>query len=90
MRFRWRRHDHADPLVCREFVELVSDYLEGTLPPRQRARMDAHLAECDGCSGYLEDMRRLVGSLHATPEPPPDGETRDALLRAFRDLRGER
>ena len=90
MRFlRRRRRGHDDPLVCKEFVELVTDYLEGTLPADQRARMDAHLAECDGCSGYLEDMRRIVGSLQATSEPPPDDATRDALLRAFRDLRGD-
>ena len=89
MRF-WRRRRNPDPLVCREFVDLVTDYLEGTLPERDRARMDAHLAECDGCAGYLEDMRRLADSLHATPEPPPDEATREALLRAFRELRGER
>jgi anti-sigma factor RsiW len=88
MRIWRRRHHDQDPLVCREFVELVTDYLDGALPDAQRARMDAHLAECDGCTGYLEDMRRLVGSLHETPEPPPNPATRDALLRAFRDLRG--
>ena len=88
MRF-WRRRREEDPLVCREFVELVTNYLAGTLTDRDRARMDAHLAECDGCAGYLEDMRRLVGSLHETPEPPTDEATRDALLRAFRELRGE-
>jgi anti-sigma factor RsiW len=88
MRF-WRRRHSADPLVCREFVELVTDYVEGTLPEAERARMEAHLAECEGCSGYLEDMRRLVGSLHETPEPPPDPHTREVLLRAFRDLRGD-
>lgn len=88
MRF-WRRRHAADPLVCREFVELVTNYLEDTLPEAERARMEAHLAECDGCSGYLEDMRRLVGSLHQTPEPLPDPHTREVLLRAFRDLRGD-
>jgi hypothetical protein len=46
------------------------------------------LAECDGCAGYLEDMRRLVGSLGEVAEPAPDPETREALLRAFRDLHG--
>lgn len=90
MKRLWRRRHKEDPLVCREFVELVTAYLEGTLPEPDRARMDAHLAECDGCAGYLDDMRRLVGSLHETPEPPPDEATRDALLRAFRELRGER
>ena len=85
--WRRRRYDR-DPLVCREFVELVTDYLEGTLPDSERVRMEAHLADCDGCTGYLEDMRRLVGSLRARPEPPPDPATRDALLRAFRVRRG--
>ena len=84
----FRRQRHVDPLVCREFVQLVSDYLEGALPEDQRLRFEEHLAECDGCSGYLEDMRRVVGSLNAVPLTPPDPATREALLRAFRDLRG--
>jgi anti-sigma factor RsiW len=87
MRF-WRRRHQQDPLVCREFVELVIDYLEGALPDVERARFEAHLAECDGCTAYLEDMRRLVGSLREVPEPPPDPRTHEALVRAFRDLRG--
>ena len=88
MRWRiWRRGRTHDPLVCREFVELVTDYFDGALPEDERARFEAHLAECDGCAGYLDDMRRLVGSLHEAPEPPPDLETREALLRAFRELR---
>lgn len=84
--WRRRRRDH-EALVCREFVELVSDYLEGALPASERARFEAHLAECDGCSGYLEDMRRMVESMSELPEPPADPATHDALLRAFRDLR---
>jgi anti-sigma factor RsiW len=89
MRRLFRRHRHGDPLVCREFVQLVTDYLEGCLPDAERLRFEAHLAECDGCTGYLEDIRRLVGSLHAMPAPAPDPATRETLLRAFRDLRGE-
>jgi anti-sigma factor RsiW len=90
MRF-WRRrsHDH-DALVCREFVELVTDYLEGALPEHERVRFEAHLAECDGCAGYLQDIRRIVDTLHAPPAPPPDPTTREALVRAFEDLRGSR
>ena len=88
MRWRvWRRGHAHDALVCREFVELVTDYLEGALPEDEHARFEAHLAECDGCAGDLEDMRRLVGSLQDAPEPPPDAETQAALLRAFRELR---
>ena len=88
MRLWRRRHSHnEDGLVCREFVELVTDYLEGGLSARDRARFEAHLAECDGCAGYLDDMRRMVDSMSQLPDPPVDPATHDALLRAFRDLR---
>ena len=80
----WRRNP---PMVCQEFVELVTDYLEDRMPARERARFEAHLAECDGCSGYLEDMRGMVATM-GTVTAPPDPETREALMRAVRDLRG--
>jgi anti-sigma factor RsiW len=83
---RWRRTH--DPLRCREFVELVSEYLEGTLPAEERVRFEAHLADCDGCAGYLEDMGRMVASIGLEPAPPPDPATREVLQRALRDLRG--
>ena len=88
MRLLFSRRRTVDPLVCREFVQLVTDYLEGELPAEERAGFEAHLAECDGCAGYLEDIRRLVGSLHTMPVAPPDPHTRETLLRAFHDLRG--
>jgi anti-sigma factor RsiW len=77
-----------DPLVCQEFVELVTDYLEGALPTGDRARFEAHLSDCDGCTAYLESLRATIHTLQGFPPPPPDPHTREALLRAFRDLRG--
>jgi anti-sigma factor RsiW len=88
MPFFWRRDRYRhDPLVCREFVELVSDYLDANLAASERVRFEAHLADCDGCAGYLDDMRRVIDSLNELPEPPPDPAIQDALLKAFRDLR---
>ncbi len=57
---------NAPELTCRELVEIITDYLEGALPPPERARFDAHIRDCDGCATYLEQMRttiRLVGTL---------------------------
>jgi anti-sigma factor RsiW len=56
------------PFVCREMVELITDYLEGALPRGKRRRFEAHLAGCEHCSEYLEQMRRtiaLTGRLRA-------------------------
>ena len=71
-------------LSCQEFVELVTEYLEGTMAPEERERFDAHLAVCDPCTIYLEQMGqtvRAVGGL--TPEDlSPEAES--VLLDAFR------
>jgi anti-sigma factor RsiW len=72
-------------IACRELVELVTDYLEGRLPPEERARFDVHLAECDGCATYLEQMRQTIRALGRVPEESLSGEARDRLLEAFRD-----
>jgi anti-sigma factor RsiW len=85
IRLRLRRRRSPNPLACREFVELVSDYLEGTLPPDVRARVDAHLAECDACTGYLEDVRMIATTLPTIELPETDPATHAALLAAFRD-----
>jgi anti-sigma factor RsiW len=72
-------------LNCRELVELVTAYLEGDLSSGERKRFDAHLSGCDGCTMYVEQMRRaieLTGTL-SVDDVPREGE--EALLRAFRD-----
>lgn len=76
---------HVAPIACRELVELVTDYLEGALPPEQHARFENHIAGCDGCTAYLEQMRetiRLTGTLREQQIPPG---ALAALLHAFRD-----
>jgi anti-sigma factor RsiW len=75
----------ADELTCRELVELVTEYLEGALPDEERARFEAHLAECEGCAAYLAQMRdtlRIAGRLREESIAPA---ARESLLRAFRD-----
>ncbi|HEX2045412.1 MAG TPA: zf-HC2 domain-containing protein [Gaiellaceae bacterium] len=75
----------TDELTCRELVEIVTDYVEGALPLPERARFEAHLRECPGCTTYVEQMRetvRLTGGLREEHLPP---DARDTLLAAFRE-----
>jgi anti-sigma factor RsiW len=77
-------------LTCRELVELVTDYLDGSLSPRDRARFEAHLAGCTNCTLYVEQFRetiRLTGTLRESDVPP---EAAAALLAQFESWkRGE-
>jgi anti-sigma factor RsiW len=72
-------------LTCREVIDTLTDYLEDALPPEDRRRVEQHLAICDGCTTYLEQMRetiRLTGKV--TEEQIPE-EEKQRLLAAFRD-----
>jgi len=76
-----------EEMSCKSLVELVTEYLEDALPPAERDRFERHLAGCDGCTAYLEQMRttiRLTGAL--SEEQIPD-EAREALLRVYRGWR---
>jgi anti-sigma factor RsiW len=76
-----------DDLACREEVELITDYLEGALPDAQRARLEAHLATCPGCTEYVEQMRTLAGGLGALREDALPESLRTGLIASFRALR---
>ena len=71
-------------LPCQELVELVTDYLEDRLPPLERKRFEAHLAECEACRAYLEQFRATIRALGRLPEESLSPEARTALLTAFR------
>jgi anti-sigma factor RsiW len=77
--------DQLDQMTCRELVELVTEYLEGTLPEEDRVRFDDHLVSCPHCVTYLDQMRTTVGLLGTLSEDQVPHQARDELLSAFRD-----
>ncbi len=82
----WRRE-----VVCQQWVELVTDYLEGALPRRTRKAVDRHLAGCEHCAEYLAQLRttiKVTGSLRADDvvEAPPG--VMDAIEALLRELDG--
>ena len=50
-------------LACRELVRLATDYLDGDLPPDWRRGVEGHLAECDGCTEYLRQIRAVIDAV---------------------------
>ena len=77
--------DRTASLTCWELVELVTDYLEGTLPPEDRARFDEHIEGCRGCTAYVDQMQEMLRLLGNLTEESVSPEARDTLLQAFRD-----
>jgi anti-sigma factor RsiW len=80
------------PVRCVEFVESVTDWMEGALDDDERLTLEEHLAICPHCTEYLGQLRLSAAVLHEVDErapgaaPPPGA--RAALLDAFRRERG--
>jgi predicted anti-sigma-YlaC factor YlaD len=77
--------------VCRQFVEDVTAYLEGTLPDAVSVLVEAHLADCPHCREYLHQMRQTITMTRDLGDEDVDAmpaAVRERLLQAFRDSTG--
>lgn len=70
-------------LTCREFVELVTDYLEDALPFGRWVRFQLHLGVCVGCRNYLQEMKLTIARLGTLPLVPPSNAVANELRRRF-------
>ena len=83
MRFRRRE------VACRQAVDLMTEYLEGALSPRDRERFEAHLADCDHCVEYLAQIRATIAMAgHIEPDDLSD-EALEELVGLYRSWRGD-
>jgi len=89
----WQRsmsNDTLKEMACQELVEVITDYLEGTLPELDRVRFEEHLRTCPACHEYVEQMRALIRLSGGLTARSLDTDSVDALLHAFRDWRDSR
>ena len=72
-------------VVCQQWVELVTAYLDGALSRRLTKAIDRHLADCEHCAEYLAQMRRTIEIAGRLPDEPVPDALLDALQAAFEE-----
>jgi anti-sigma factor RsiW len=76
-----------EDMTCQALVEVVTEYLEGTLPALEHQRFESHLDGCDGCAAYVDQMRLTIQLLgHFAVEDIP-AEEQARLIELFRNWR---
>jgi hypothetical protein len=80
----------VDPasIRCAEFVELVTDWMEGGLPEPVRTEIEEHLLICPPCVVYVKQIKTAVEALRTAEPAAPPVLRRDELLAAFRASQG--
>jgi anti-sigma factor RsiW len=74
-------------LVCRQAVEMVTDYLDAALAPRDRERLEAHLADCPHCTEYLAQIRATIAAAGRVEPDDLDPRALDELVALYRRWR---
>jgi len=70
-------------IVCQEFVEDVTDYLEGKLSEAEARWTEEHLAACPHCRAYLEQMRATIAALRGFAKTDVDPALRGRILSSL-------
>lgn len=47
-----------DAMDCQKLLDLLVDYIDEELDPRQHLELDEHLAKCPPCVDFLDSYRR--------------------------------
>lgn len=74
-------------ITCADALELLTDYLEEALDPADQDRLQQHLAGCEACAAYLDQLRTtvtLVGTIKGGQAYDVDEPTMAGLVDLFR------
>ena len=75
-----------EKVVCQQWVELVTAYLDGALPRPVTKAIDRHLRLCRHCREYLAQISQTIRLTGELGEEDVPAEVLDALEAAFRDV----
>lgn len=76
-----------DYMTCRELVDFIMDYLDGTLPTESNREFERHLAVCPPCRAYLDSYKKTIelGKAALIPsDQPASGMVPEKLVGAVR------
>jgi anti-sigma factor (TIGR02949 family) len=69
---------------CQEMIEVITNYLDGAMPPDERQRFERHLSYCAGCSTYVDQMRETIRQTGTVPRESLPPALRERIVAQFR------
>jgi anti-sigma-K factor RskA len=60
-------------MVCKQYQELISDYIDGSLELGEQVQIERHLVDCESCRAVRDDLLQIVHFSHQLPQHAPSG-----------------
>jgi len=73
-------------VTCRELIDQLDAYVDGSLPDEQRAQLDAHFSICPDCAAYLRNYQQTIAmgrAVFADANAPVPDEVPKELMNAI-------
>jgi hypothetical protein len=67
-------------LLCKEVVELVTEYLSAAMVPEERVLLEQHLLACPPCTAHLEQVKVTLKLARGLGQDAHEGGGVDASL----------
>lgn len=67
-------------MICRNFEEILSDYLENALPEKTKEAAKQHLAGCHACRRLLEDVSWVISQCEGFPALAPPSRLKTNIM----------
>jgi len=75
--------DGVRELECRQIAEILTEYLEGTLPKATRDLLEWHIEGCAPCVAFVNTYRGTVNATRALQDVTIPPELKSRLLRVL-------
>lgn len=77
-------------IECRQIADLLSDYLDGTLPKDTRELLEWHIEGCAPCVAFVKTYRGTIAAATKLKDVEIPAELKQRLLAVLRNHRASR
>lgn len=70
----------SDSIGCQECMDLLADYVDGTLPPEQAELLEWHIDGCGPCVAFVNTYKGTVDAAKRLRETVLPPELRERLI----------
>jgi anti-sigma factor RsiW len=70
-------------LTCKEFLQELNDYLDETVDPELRRRIEAHITQCPNCFVILDTTKKTIQVYKGVQPQTLPADVQARLLKAM-------
>jgi len=71
-----KQHNHPD---CQKYLQEISDYIDGELPPNLCKELEEHMVGCTNCTVVVNTLKRTIELYQEEPDQEIPEETKKRL-----------